>query len=132
MHIKVATQKKRQFVDLTDQIDGLVRQQKVKDGVCHLFIKHTTASLITADLDPGVDYDMLAAFEEIVPHLDYHHPHNPSHMPDHIMSSILGPSLTLPITENALELGVWQRIMLVELDGPRQRELVIKILKADA
>lgn len=129
MHVQ--TQKKKQFVDLTDQIDAFVHDKAIKHGLCTIFIKHTTAALITCDLDPGVDYDMLSAFEEIVPKLDYHHPHNPSHMPDHIMATILGASLTVPITNGNLDLGPWQRIMLVELDGPRQREVVIRFLKAE-
>ena len=89
-----------------------------------LFVKHTTAAITTADLDPGTDLDMLDAFDVIIPQLTYRHPHNPAHVPDHILSSIIGPSVTIPIKEGKLDVGVWQLVILVELDGPRQREVV--------
>lgn len=88
---------------------------------------HTTATLTTADLDPGTDLDMLDAFDAMMPKLKYRHPHNPSHAPDHILSSIIGPSLTVPFKDGNLVLGTWQRIVLIELDGPRRRKLVITL-----
>ncbi len=90
-----------------------------------LFVKHTTACLTTADLDPGTDLDMLDAFEAIIPKLKYRHPHDPSHAPDHILSSIIGTSLALPIADGVLDLGTWQRVVMVELNGPREREVVL-------
>src|SRR5476649_490648 len=96
--------------------------------MCVLFVKHTTACITTADLDPGTDLDMLDAFEAIMPKLPYRHPHNPNHTPDHILSSIIGPSITVPIHKGILALGTWQRIVLIELDGPRQREIILSFL----
>ena len=72
---------------------------------------------------------MLDAFEEIMPKLHYRHPHNPSHVVDHILTSMIGTSITLPITEGHLDVGIWQRVIIVELDGPRDREVVVKLLK---
>ena len=92
---------------------------------------HTTAALTTADLDPGTDLDMLDAFEAMMPKLRYRHPHNPEHVPDHILSSLIGTGLTLPVESGSLVLGTWQRVVLVELDGPRQRELRVQFLKSD-
>ena len=96
--------------------------------MCFIFIKHTTAALTTADLDPGTDLDMLDAFAAIMPKLHYRHPHNPAHAPDHIMSSLIGASVALPVSNGKLELGTWQRVILVELDGPREREVVVTFL----
>lgn len=70
---------------------------------------------------------MLDAFEELIPRLNYRHPHNPSHVPDHILSSIIGPSLVIPVRNEELDLGIWQRVILVELDGPRERTIVFSI-----
>ncbi|MBV9228294.1 MAG: YjbQ family protein, partial [Chloroflexi bacterium] len=65
----------------------------------------------------------------ILPQMSYRHPHDPSHTPDHILSSIIGPSLTIPYSSGRLLLGTWQRIILVELDGPRQRTVHISCVE---
>lgn len=127
MQIFVKSEKSKQIVDITDLINKELSKQDKKDGICLLFLKHTTAALTTADLDPGTDLDMLDAFEKMIPKLNYRHPHNPSHVPDHILSTVIGTSLILPVTEGELDLGSWQRVVLVELDGPRQREIICRI-----
>lgn len=126
--LKVNTQKSKQIVDITNLIESEVKKSEKNEGICILFVKHTTAAITTADLDPGTDLDMLDAFEEIVPKLNYRHPHNPAHTPDHIMSSIIGSSLMIPFSKRELQLGTWQRIVVVELDGPRQREIVLSFI----
>jgi secondary thiamine-phosphate synthase enzyme len=123
----ISTTKKKEIVDITDRIEKLLKDKK-GDGMCLLFIKHTTAALTTADLDPGTDLDMLDAFETMMPRLNYRHPHNPSHVTDHILSSIIGASIVIPILDSKLELGTWQRIVLVELDGPRERTVVLNFV----
>jgi len=125
--LTIKTHKKREVVDITEVLERLLAEQEGKIGVCHLLILHTTAALTTADLDPGTDLDMLDAFEAMVPKLRYRHPHNPAHVPDHILSSLIGTSVTLPFEAGRFILGTWQRVVLVELDGPRERELVITI-----
>ena len=129
MQLRIKTPRKKSIVDITDTIDALLSKQGVEEGVCVIAIKHTTAAITTADLDPGTDLDMLDAFEEIMPKLHYRHPHNPPHVVDHILTSIIGTSITLPIIEGHLDVGVWQRVIIVELDGPREREVVVKLLK---
>src|SRR6516162_11210932 len=114
--LTVKTHRKRQILDITNQVEKLLhRDSTVPRGVCHLVILHTTAALTTADLDPGTDLDMLDAFELIVPKLNYRHPHDPSHVPDHILSSLIGTSVTLLAENGKLILGTWQRVILVEL-----------------
>ena len=125
MNLAIKTEEKKQIIDITNAINNELKKQDVKTGLCNLFIKHTTAAITTADLDPGTDQDYIKAFEEIVPKLNYNHPHNPAHMPDHILSTMIGTSLTLPISNGQLDLGTWQRVVIIELDGPRERELVL-------
>ena len=122
------TQNKKEIIDITDTIEEELSKQKFTDGICVLFVKHTTACLTTADLDPGTDLDMLDAFEAMMPKLNYRHPHNPSHVTDHILSSIIGPSVTIPVKNGQLDLGVWQRVVLIELDGPRERTLTLSLI----
>jgi secondary thiamine-phosphate synthase enzyme len=122
--LAIKTRKKREIVDLTDLLENAL-QEHGRSGICHVSILHTTAALTTADLDPGTDLDMLDAFEAMIPKLRYRHPHNPAHVPDHILSSLIGTSVSLPADKGRLLLGTWQRVVLVELDGPRQRDLVL-------
>lgn len=124
--ITFKTSGKRQVVDITDRVNQELKKQDIKDGICNLFLTHTTAALTSADLDPGTDQDYLDAFEEIVPKLQFKHPHNPSHTPDHILSTLIGTSLTIPVEDGQLVLGTWQRVILIEFDGPRQRTIVVQ------
>lgn len=126
--ITVKTSKKKEVVDITEDINQKLKDLKAKDGLCHLFLLHTTACLTTGDLDPGTDLDMLDALENLLPKLSWRHPHNPAHVGDHINSSIIGPSLIIPIKEGALILGTWQRVLLIELDGPRERKVVVSVI----
>lgn len=122
--ILVTTKQKREVVDMTVDVEELIRDLGFKDGLCHLFVTHTTAALTAADLDPGADLDMLDAFEAMVPKLDFRHEHDPEHMPDHIMSAIIGPSITVPVEGGLLQMGNYQRIVLVEFNGPRNRDVM--------
>ncbi len=127
--LQIKTTKEKQVVDITDAVQGIVDEQKAKHGICFLFVRHTTASLTMADLDPGTDLDMLDAFEAIIPKLNYRHPHDPSHVGDHIMSSVIGASVFVPFNNKKLLLGTWQRIVLVELSGPRKRDVVVSLIE---
>ena len=124
MRLTIKTRKKREVVDITEQVQSGLRQAEGKDGFCHLSMLHTTAALTTADLDPGTDLDLLDAFEHMVPKLRYRHPHDPSHVGDHILSALIGTSVSVAVDNGKLVLGTWQRIVLVEFDGPRERQIV--------
>jgi secondary thiamine-phosphate synthase enzyme len=128
MIIEIQTNLKKEVIDITDKINALIKKENLKDGLINLFLMHTTAALTTADLDSGTDLDMLDAFSKLIPKLNYRHPHNPAHVPDHILSSLIGTSLTLPIVNNEVLLGTWQRIVLIEFDGPRLRKINIKFI----
>ena len=121
--ITITTKKKDEVVDITETVENLLQEMKASSGICVVFVAHTTCALTTADLDPGTDLDFLNVLRRMLPHISYRHPHDPSHTPDHILSSILGPSLAIPYQDGQLLLGTWQRVILVELDGPRQRTL---------
>jgi len=126
--LRIPTGKKREVVDITDRLQKILTPSKTS-GVCHVLVLHTTAALTTADLDPGTDLDLLDALGAIVPKLHYRHPHNPAHVPDHILSALIGTSISLPFEDGQLLLGTWQRVVLIELDGPREREIVVSITR---
>lgn len=128
--LTVQTGKKREIVDITDRLEEFLKEEFLAgSGLCNLFLMHTTASVITCDMDPGAEEDMLKAFNKLIPDLEYTHPHNPSHMPDHILSSILGHSLTLQVQAGKIMLGTWQRVVLAELDGGRERTIRVTFQK---
>lgn len=124
--IKIKTKRKKEIIDITREVEKIF---PVDIGLCNVFIKHTTAALAIADLDPGTDSDMLDAFEEMVPKLQYRHMHNPAHVKDHIMASVIGQSINLPVSGGKFILGQWQKLVLVELDGPRERELLVTFVE---
>lgn len=126
--ITVKTTKHKEIVDITDILNDFLKKNVYDAGTCFLFATHTTCALTTADLDPGTDLDMLDAFDKIVPKLKYRHPHNPAHVGDHIMSTLIGTSLTVPVKSASIILGTWQRVVLVEFKGPRERNLSINFL----
>lgn len=115
----IATQQKRQVLDITGQVESKLKGS----GLVNLLLKHTTAALTLADLDPGTDQDVLEALEAMTPHKQWRHPHDPAHFPDHLWSALIGPSISLPFRDDKLSLGTWQRLILIELDGPRERQL---------
>ncbi len=119
--LTIRTKKKDEVIDITETVEAYLQKANTESGVCIIFVAHTTCALTTADLDPGTDRDLLDALRSILPHMSYRHPHDPSHAPDHILSSVLGASLAIPYQNRQLLLGTWQRVVLVELDGPRQR-----------
>lgn len=97
-------------------------------GIC--FVTDTTAALTTADLDSGTDLDMFDAFDAIVPKLEYRHPHDPSHIPDLILSSLISPSLTVPVHNRELVLKTWQRVVRIDFDSPCKRDVLVSVIPA--
>jgi secondary thiamine-phosphate synthase enzyme len=126
--LQIETRKSKEIVDLTARLDALVKQHHMQDGLCHVFLTHTTACITTGEVGEGTEEDLLDVVEQMIPRIRFRHGHDPSHAWSHMASSILGPSLTLPIKSGKLVLGTWQSVLLVELDGPRQRDIHVNLL----
>lgn len=126
--IEVRTTQRKGFVEITEEIRRVVARSGVKDGVCFIFVPHTTAGItINENADPSVRDDILNSLNALVPE-DAGYRHTEGNAPGHIRSSLLGNSLHIFIEEGRLCLGTWQGIFLFEGDGPRRREVWIKIL----
>jgi secondary thiamine-phosphate synthase enzyme len=123
--IQVKSRNPRQVIDITTQIES---ELPPESGLVNVTVLHTTAAVTTADLDSGTDIDLLDFLEAITPKRQWIHPHNPAHAPAHLVSSIIGPSVTLPVLRGQIVLGTWQRVILVELDGPRAREVGVAFI----
>jgi secondary thiamine-phosphate synthase enzyme len=126
--LRISTVELKQVVDLTDQVQAVIRQAKLMEGLCSLFVTHTTAALTTGEIGEGTEQDLLEIVEQMIPRIRFRHAHDPSHAWSHMASSILGPSLTVPVSAGRLILGTWQSMMLVELDGPRERDVYVTLL----
>ncbi|MFY9554398.1 MAG: secondary thiamine-phosphate synthase enzyme YjbQ [Blastocatellia bacterium] len=126
--LTISTLRSKQVVDITDQAQQYISQSGISSGLCNAFVTHTTAGLTTGESIEGTDEDLMEVLERIIPKIKFRHAHDPSHAPDHMISSIIGASVTIPIVGGALQLGTWQRILLVECNGPRERQIVLTVL----
>jgi len=127
--INISTNKKQELVDITSKIEKVVSESKVKEGLCVIYCPHTTAGLtINENADPDVKKDIIMALERIVPE-DIDYAHTEGNSTAHIKSSLLGNSLNILVKNNRLLLGTWQGILFFEGDGPRNRKIMINIIK---
>jgi secondary thiamine-phosphate synthase enzyme len=127
--LQIQSRKKRQLVDITDQVQRAVAQSGIQEGLCLLFVPHTTAGLVVNEnWDPSVGLDILTALERIVPAGPYSHREDNS--PAHIMASLVGCEATLFIEGGRLLLGRWQGLFLAEFDGPRSRRVLASVKAA--
>jgi secondary thiamine-phosphate synthase enzyme len=126
---KVKTAGKSEMADITAEVHGIVREAGVVDGVCHVFVPHTTCGLaINENADPDVKRDIIAKLEDTISE-EFDYLHSEGNSTAHIKSVLVGPSLSVFIEEGALLLGTWQGLYLCEYDGPRTREVWVKVVK---
>lgn len=125
--ISIRTERDKQVLDITDEIEKFLARAGVEDGLCNIFVLHTTAAITTGEAIEGTDEDLMETLERMIPRINFRHGHDPSHAPDHMISSIVGASLTVPVGKGRLLLGTWQRILFVECNGPRTRSLRITV-----
>lgn len=124
MHRFEVSTPKEGFVDITAQVAAVVGSGGMAEGLCHVFVPHTTAGVtINENADPDVIADMLAGLNALVPRLSYRHAEGNS--PAHIKATLTGTSVTVPVTGGKLYLGTWQGIYLAEFDGPRRRTVCV-------
>ena len=115
------------FIDITRKVAEIVRRSQVRQGICQVFVPHTTAGVtINENADPDVVHDLLAALNTMAPALRYRHGEGNS--PAHLKSLLTGSSVMVPIEDGAMQLGTWQGIYFCEYDGPRQRKVQVQIL----
>ena len=127
--IQVRTSRRTELKDVTAEIEAIVRDSGCTEGVCHLYVPHTTAGvLINEGDDPAVARDIEAALDRLVPHAAGY-THAEGNADSHIKTALVGSSATVWIEGGRLALGRWQSIFFAEFDGPRTRELRVKIVR---
>ncbi len=126
--LSISSSKRIEFIDITSQINAIIKKNKIEEGICFLHVPHTTAGItINENADPDVVADITSKTAKIFPKNDNYY-HIEGNSDAHIKSSIFGQTLNLIINNAKLLLGTWQCVYFCEFDGPRNRKLYIKLV----
>ena len=125
--LEIQTQSPTEIVDVTERVGALIAG--ASDGSCHLYLRHTTAGLMIVTGEDGVPEDIMDILQTLTPKLAYRHA-SPAHVAAHFLSALVGPSVHVPVRGGQLALGEFQRIMLAEFEGPRKRQIEVRLLAA--
>jgi len=124
----VPTHNRTEMVDITSDVQKVVQESKQQEGLCCVFIPHTTAGItINENADPSVQKDILYELNKVIP-FDDNYSHLEGNSAGHIKSSLIGSSVNIIIENGQLKLGTWQGIYFCEFDGPRTRKAWVKII----
>ncbi len=123
------TRQRIEMVDITDQVQRSVVESGIKNGICFIFVPHTTAAItINEGADSSVRLDIIEKLSKLVPS-DGNYRHLEGNADAHIKASLIGPSLTVLVSDGKLALGTWQRIFFCEFDGPRTRQVFVQTVE---
>ncbi len=127
----IQTTTRTELVDITDRVRTIVKESGVEDGICVISTRHTTSGIIINENERGLRSDILEMLETLVPeNKNYAHNQIDNNADAHLRAALLGNSAVLPLEDGHLVLGTWQSIFFVELDGPRNRNVNVKIIKS--
>lgn len=127
--LNIITSRREEMIDLTNDVKTFVSKSKIKEGACIVYVPHSTAAIIiNENYDLKICADIIQHLANQVPQGVWKHDQVDGNADAHIKASIIGPSETIIIKENKLMLGTWQGIALLELDGPRQRKIIVSIM----
>jgi len=128
--ITFSTHSKLELIDITADIEEIISSSKLIEGLCLVFAPHATCALYLNENESGLKEDMINFLQKLVPADDYRHNIIDTNAQAHILSSLIGTSIILPVQAGKLLRGTWQNIFFVELDGPRlRREVIVKPIK---
>ena len=126
--IMLRSREREDLVEFTEEVGERLRESGAREGLCALFVRHTTAGLtVNENADPDVRRDILHHLRALIPQHGMGFRHGEQNSDAHIKASLVGPSVTVPFAEGRLLLGRWQGIFLCEFDGPRSREVILSI-----
>ena len=121
---RVRTTEREQIVIVTREVNAALASLEATDGICTIVVPHTTCAIsVNENADPAVPADLVKALRAMIPNVKFHHGEGNSDA--HLLSMMIGASLSWPYRHGALALGTWQGVYFVELDGPREREVVV-------
>jgi len=130
-YLHFSTKGNAQVIDITDDVKDKLKKSKIANGIVNINCIGSTGALTTCEYEPGLVKDIKELFDKLIPAGDYHHDQawGDGNGHSHLRSSLVGPSITLPIHNRELVLGTWQQIIFIDFDNrPRQRELVVQLM----
>ena len=126
---RVKTRQRSEIVDVTDCVRRLVKQHNIRDGMAICYVPHTTAAVtINENYDPDVKHDMLRKLETLIPKTETYYQHDEGNSDSHVKTSLVGNSAMVLVENGDLVLGRWQGVYFCEFDGPREREMFVKLV----
>lgn len=129
LSIEIDTTRTAEVIDITSSIADALHEAKISQGICLIYALHTTTGLIINEAEPGLMQDMIRALDTLVPaKAGYLHDRIDDNAHAHLQAMLLGNSVMVPVDDGRLVLGTWQRILLVELDGPRRRGVHLQVV----
>ena len=128
----VRTRQRSEMIDVTDRVQRIVRDAQVISGYAIVYVPHTTAAVtINENADPDVRHDLLRKLDELIPKNERYYQHGEGNSDSHVKTSLVGNSTMVLIENGRLVLGRWQGIYFCEFDGPRERGMVVKLIRDD-
>lgn len=124
----VSSQKRYELVDITNKVEQVIKESKIENGLVLIFAPHSTAAIVLTENESGLKKDWLAVLKKLVSGIDFLHNQIDNNADSHILSGLLGQGKILAVENGELILGTWQQILLVELDGPKKRRIIVKII----
>jgi secondary thiamine-phosphate synthase enzyme len=126
---RLSTRARSEILDITPRVEQIVARSGIKDGLCVVFVPHTTAAVsINENADPDVKRDVTRKLTELIPEEEEYYEHSEGNSDSHLKTILTGPSVSIIIAAGRLLLGTWQGIYFCEFDGPRTRTFHVKIL----
>ncbi len=127
--LSVRTTSRGEMLDVTDRLAKLVRSNNLLEGMLIVYVPHTTAAVtINENADPDVRHDMLRKLEALIPKHEAYYRHGEGNSDSHVKTSLVGNSATVLVERGRLVLGRWQGVYFCEFDGPREREMMVKVV----
>lgn len=128
MQLIVQTKKRQELIDITSEVEKLVNKSPTKNGLCLVFVAHSTAAIVLTENEPGLINDWLMVLKKLVGSEKFEHDRIDNNADSHLLSGLVGQGKTIPVKSSRLVLGTWQQIFLVELDGPKTRKITVKVI----
>jgi len=127
--LSVSTKERYQLIDITDKVSQIIEKNQWQEGLVLVFVPHSTCAILLTENETGLKEDWISVFKKIVDNLNFKHNQIDNNADSHILSGLIGQGKVLPLLDGKLKIGTWQQIFLVELDGPRTRNVIIKFVQ---
>ena len=127
--IDINTEKPTQVMDITPMVEEAIKESGIEEGICLVYTNHTTTSIVINEAESGLIQDLLSRMASLAPPSEgYLHNRIDDNAHAHLQAALLGNSQVIPVRDGSLVLGTWQKVLFVELDGPRHRKVSVTVM----